>query len=199
MKTPLPVLSTPPSTPRRVIRMFGGHQYEPFEPSVDRSKWQLGPWTLEPDRVEFFHAGQPCVLQRALTPAEGGFWTGVVLILESHPWVVKTRPSVAPRWPGSQTIEGTLVHGGLAQLAQNIGVFGQHHFDHGTDDTDTALLSLMCLENRWVARFTCNMETDGTVFRGAPYRTMEYARSELCKLAEQARDGYPKGEFAWPT
>lgn len=49
--------------------------------TIDRSKWSSGPWDNEPDRVDFEHAGLPCLLLR--NPF--GAWCGYAAVPPGHP------------------------------------------------------------------------------------------------------------------
>lgn len=48
---------------------------------VDKTAWGPGPWQHEPDRVEFAHAGLPCLALRN----HYGVWCGYVAVPPSHP------------------------------------------------------------------------------------------------------------------
>lgn len=50
--------------------------------ALDRSQWGDGPWRKEPDRVDFEHAGLPCLLQRNRM----GAWCGYAAVPPGHPW-----------------------------------------------------------------------------------------------------------------
>lgn len=52
------------------------------EPPIDKSTWGAGPWQQEPDRVEFEHAGFPCLLRRSPL---GGHWCGYAAVPPGHP------------------------------------------------------------------------------------------------------------------
>lgn len=47
---------------------------------IDRSKWGDGPWDGEPDRVEFEHAGLPCLMVRSTM----GHWCGYAAVPPGH-------------------------------------------------------------------------------------------------------------------
>ena len=47
----------------------------------DKATWGPGPWQTEPDRVEFKHAGLPCLLRRGPL----GAWCGYVAVPPGHP------------------------------------------------------------------------------------------------------------------
>lgn len=48
---------------------------------IDRSGWDAGPWDAEPDRLEFQHAGFPCLCLRTAL----GAWFGYVAVPPGHP------------------------------------------------------------------------------------------------------------------
>src|SRR5688572_11433893 len=58
---------------------------------VDKSEWGDGPWQTEPDRVEFEHAGLPCLMSRHPTL---GHWCGYVAVPPGHPMHGKEYDSV---------------------------------------------------------------------------------------------------------
>jgi hypothetical protein len=51
--------------------------------TVDKSLWGSGPWTTEPDRLEWEHAGLPCLAVRG--PEFSGHWCGYVAVPPAHP------------------------------------------------------------------------------------------------------------------
>jgi hypothetical protein len=53
-----------------------------MEEFLPKEKWGDGPWTLEPDRLEFEAHGFPCLLNRA--PVTGA-WCGYVAVPPGHP------------------------------------------------------------------------------------------------------------------
>ena len=53
--------------------------------------WGEGPWVDEPDRVEFRHAGLPCLITRH---PDLGTLCGYVAVPPSHPWHGKGNPPV---------------------------------------------------------------------------------------------------------
>jgi hypothetical protein len=51
-------------------------------PELLKAGWPPGPWTDEPDRVEFEHAGLPCLINRN----HMGALCGYVAVPTGHPW-----------------------------------------------------------------------------------------------------------------
>jgi hypothetical protein len=49
---------------------------------VDKSQWPRGPWDDEPDRIEFRHAGLPCLMARH---PRWGNWCGYAAVPPGHP------------------------------------------------------------------------------------------------------------------
>jgi hypothetical protein len=49
-------------------------------PAIDKSRWGEGPWQTEPDRVEFQHAGLPCLMLRS----RFGNWCGYAAVPPGH-------------------------------------------------------------------------------------------------------------------
>lgn len=74
---------------------------------LPKSQWGDGPWQQEPDRVEFEHAGMPCVLHRGPT---AGAWCGYVAVPPGHPAHGKEYDNVPSE-----------VHGGLTYAAKCFG------------------------------------------------------------------------------
>ena len=50
---------------------------------IDKSSWGDGPWQTEPDRVEFEHAGLPCLMVRQ---PSSGHWCGYAAVQPGHPY-----------------------------------------------------------------------------------------------------------------
>jgi len=49
--------------------------------AIDKQHWSDGPWKTEPDRVEFEHAGLPCLMLRN----DMGAWCGYAAVPPGHP------------------------------------------------------------------------------------------------------------------
>src|SRR6266705_4271161 len=50
--------------------------------TMDKASWGAGPWTDEPDRVDWMHAGLPCLALRN----RDGVWCGYAAVPPGHPW-----------------------------------------------------------------------------------------------------------------
>lgn len=120
-----------------------------------------GPWNTEPDWAEFEHEGLPCMLLRG----PSGAWSGYVHV-----------PPYNPVWREYQDDDGYFywpfdVHGGITWTGSRAWSDGKVLFTLG---------------------FDCNHSHDGSPedlrrdwrLKGG-YRTLEYAMSEACSLAEQ--------------
>lgn len=64
-------MENPPDIPCRSCR----------ENDAARPQWGAGPWTEEPNRQEFEHAGLPCIIHRG----GSGAWCGYVGVKPGHP------------------------------------------------------------------------------------------------------------------
>lgn len=71
---------------------------------VDRTGWGAGPWDGEPDRIEWEHAGRPCLILRASTT---GALCGYAAVDPGHPL------HGVSYWDTYDLIEYPDVHGGL--------------------------------------------------------------------------------------
>jgi hypothetical protein len=50
---------------------------------IDKSAWGVGPWTEEPDRVEWYFRDIACL---ALRHPDSGHWCGYAAVHPGHPW-----------------------------------------------------------------------------------------------------------------
>jgi hypothetical protein len=148
---------------------------------IDKSTWADGPWKDEPDEVRFRHYGYECYLIRH--PAMGAWWCQVA-IPPSDPLFAEIPRDRRPGIPAalSLALYVAVAHGGLVALP---GVV--------TEDG----------EEVWVVGFDCAHCFDlcpgpaalpkspiGQLLgfpRLETYRTLEYARQQTEKLAEQLR------------
>ena len=145
---------------------------------IDRSTWGRGPWDDEPDRVEFEHAGLPCLLKRN----RGGVWCGYAAVPPDHPWHGTHYDEVPVDVHGGLTYadacRGSICHVPQPGEPDNVWWFG---FDSGhVGDVIPALPQV----TEW---------TDD-------YRDMAYVRAETTRLAEQlaAKTPRTRGEAEQP-
>lgn len=145
-----------------------------------------GPWTDEPDRLEFEHQGYPCILARGAM----GSWCGYVAVAPGHPWHRKEYGDI-----------GVEVHGGLTY-----GQECQGHVCHvpkpGEPD-DVWWLGFDCAHSGDIVpgMVLCEQmldkadKEDGEPPRpripnpyfAESYKNIAYVRAETERLAEQAK------------
>lgn len=154
---------------------------------VDKAAWGDGPWTTEPDRVEWRHAGLPCLVVRG--PEFSGHWCGYAAVPPGHPL------------HGSDSHEVNLhAHGGVNYADRCAG-----HICHVAQPGEP--------DDVWWFGFDCGHAGDlspayhakylhhGYPFSSEPYdhakavaahdwtvdvyRTLEYVQAEVNRLAEQ--------------
>jgi hypothetical protein len=147
-----------------------GHRMNAEARTYDKDKWGDGPWQTEPDRVEFEHAGFPCLLLRN----HYGVWCGYVATSPGHLYYGADYGEV-----------GVDVHGGLTY-----GDYCQGDICHVPKSGEP--------DNVYWLGFDCGHAFDLSpgmaAFRkehgfgrdiGEQYRDVAYARAEAERLAEQ--------------
>lgn len=122
-----------------------------------KEKWGDGPWQSEPDLVEFEHAGFKCFLKRTM---HLGAWCGYVAVPPGHPWEGQRYDDVEAD-----------VHGGLTFSAAQEGLWWLGFDCAHLNDFMPAVAALLGRDARAYEH----------------YRTIDYARAETMRLAEQAR------------
>ncbi len=160
--------------------------------TIDKSTWGEGPWQTEPDRVEWEHAGLPCL---ALRSEFSGNWCGYAAVPPGHPLHGAEYDDVAVDVHGGPTYsaqcQGDICHvpkPGQPDDVWWIGFDCHHAFDfapayhvrmrkHGlkihpdVDYDHAAVLQFLDAHpERW----------DLSV-----YRTVDYVQAETNRLAEQ--------------
>jgi hypothetical protein len=144
---------------------------------IDKSTWGPGPWQDEPDRVEWEHAGHPCLMLR--NPVWGN-WCGYAAVPPGHPWHgvealdLEPSPRVHRGLNFASACNGEVCHVPKPGAPADVWWLG---FDccHGADFSPGMEASLA--RN---ARMT-------SVGLGQTYRTLDYVRAHVEALAEQAR------------
>lgn len=129
----------------------------------NKDEWGEGPWQEEPDRLEFEHAGLPCLLKRATF----GSWCGYAAVPPGHPLHGKRY----------QDVDDISVHGGLTY-----GDACQGSICHAPKPGESA--------DVWWFGFDCNHAFDlapgmPATARWGIYKDIGYARRETERLAEQ--------------
>jgi hypothetical protein len=133
--------------------------------SVDRSGWPAGPWDDEPDRVEFEHAGLPCLLNRG----GDGAWCGYAAVPPGHPLHGQ-----------GYDVPAVEVHGGLTYANECAGAIC--HVPKPGEPDDVWWFGFDCA-HAW--DLTPETVRYGGCLPDAVYRTMAYARRATERLAEQ--------------
>lgn len=153
------------------------------DPSIDKSTWGPGPWQSEPDRVEFEHAGFPCLIVRH---ESAGHLCGYVAVPPGHlwhgfdfsGWSDGKRPEPEPEAHGGITYANAC-HGRVCHVPKPgepddvwwLGFDAAHAGDLSPGDG-------------WSTRHIGT----ATGWVGVnDYRTVEYMRRQCEQLAEQAK------------
>jgi len=149
------------------------------DPAAVRAVMPAGPWTHEPDRVEWRAHGFPCLIVRH---AESWHLCGYVGVEPGHPWHGVSL--VDAEW-----VEGghPKVHGGITYSAECAGHIchvarpgePEHVWWHGFDACHAFDLSPFDLTRPGYGRLRASR-------RPEEYRTIEYMVAEAEKLARQA-------------
>ena len=134
---------------------------------VDKTGWRKGPWMTEPDRVDFRHAGFPCLILRQ---RDVGFLCGYVGVPPGHVAHGKDYGDVDVN-----------VHGELSYSAACDGERICHVPEPGEPD-DVHWLGFDCMHTFDMAP----VRPDGWYFvADRQYRDVAYVRREVESLAEQ--------------
>jgi hypothetical protein len=137
---------------------------------TDKSTWGEGPWQIEPDRLEWRHAGFPCLMVRQ---PHTGHWCGYVGVPPGHPY-----------HGADYEKPGVEVHGGLTYARDCQG-----HVCHTAQPGEP--------EHVWWFGFDCAHAGDLSPAMRArlpldlrmddyeTYKTVDYVQAETNRLAEQ--------------
>lgn len=143
---------------------------------VDKSDWGDGPWQQEPDRVDWHHAGLPCLMVRG--PLTGS-WCGYVGVPPSHPCYGK----------GYNDLD-VEVHGGLTYAAACDGERICHVPAPG--ESDETFWFGFDTGHSWDvspamdARIrSYGLPPSSGLIDGTTYKDVAYVRAETEKLADQ--------------
>lgn len=146
-------------------------------PAIDKSTWGPGPWQSEPDRVEFQHAGLPCLMVRH----DGlGHWCGYAAVPPGHPMHGKGYDDVDVQVHGGLTYanacQGDICHVPAPGEPDNVWWFG---FDcaHLWD-----LAPGLVAHERLIPALAQHADFH---VREDVYRDLPYVRAQVEKLAEQ--------------
>ena len=161
---------------------------------IDKSEWPEGPWTYEPDRVDFEHLGLPCL---ALRNSMGG-WCGYVGVPPGHPMhrFEYNQCLQSCEEPYCEHSPDCLVsaHGGLTYSGACSGVICHVPKPGEPDDvwwfgfdcghSGDLLPSMIRLQRRVEKEMDIHLEY---VLRET-YRDLPYVEQEIRQLAEQLKN-----------
>lgn len=137
----------------------------------ETKRWGDGPWATEPNRVEWYHAGLPCLVQRHVIM---GHWCGYVAVPPGHPWHSVHPDEVHAGVQGGFTYSGpcsrVICHVPRRGEPDNVWWLG---FDFAHADDIVPGLAHMGV-GQWPE---------------AVYRTVHYVMSEARHVADQAAYG----------
>jgi hypothetical protein len=136
-------------------------------PELLKAGWPAGPWTDEPDRVEFEHAGLPCLILRNRM----GTLCGYAAVAPGHPWHGK-------RYDADEV--DVDVHGGLTYSDKCRDQIC--HVAKPGESDDVYWFGFDC-GHAW--DITPAMLVYHEPFEGEVYRDIAYVRREVESLAEQ--------------
>ena len=147
---------------------------------ITKSDWGEGPWQSEPDRLEFHHAGLPCIVLRH---PELGHFCGYAAVPPGHPAHGKDYDSV-----------GVEAHGGLTYADRCSGQVC--HVPQAGESEDV-----------WWLGFDCGHAFDFSPgararlrslgfdrHRDEVYRDIAYVRQQTESLAEQLQAMQPNSD-----
>ena len=140
----------------------------------EKAQWPDGPWKNEPDRVEFRHAGLPCLLHRNRV----GAWCGYAAVPPGHPLYGLDYDVATDK----ANID---VHGGLTFANECTGPIC-HEPEPGEPD-QVWWFGFDCVHLWDTAPGMLTFERKNGFERDDRdvYRDLAYARAETEKLAEQ--------------
>jgi hypothetical protein len=131
-----------------------------------RARWPEGPWSSEPDRIEWRAHGLPCLMVRSVTM---GAWCGYVGVPPGHPFHGKGYDDV-----------DVAVHGGLT-YGRRCG----HVICHVPQPGEPADVHWLGLNEQTLP----HLAKIGNAFRGlfpdSAYRDVAYVKAEVERLAKQ--------------
>lgn len=151
--------------------------------TIDKSTWGPGPWQTEPDRVEWEHAGLPCLMVRH--PAHG-HWCGYAAVPPGHPFHGKTCDDVDVDAHGglnySHPCAGRVCHVPKPGDPDDVWWFGFDcgHFMDQQPGMEAYLRSL----STWKQNRLDRLFDYDDPFKPS-YKTLAYVQAEVNGLAEQ--------------
>lgn len=159
--------------------------------AIHKPEQPTGPWTNEPDRVQWTAHGLDCLAQRN---SRSGVWCGYVGVGPNHPWYATAYNQYTDEENYNPVIAAH-AHGGLT--FSDFCMTGPNGEELTEDHPD--FLSLVCHtgglhEKVWWLGFDCNhaydlapawIRYDERPILGDVYRDLPYVRSEIESLAAQ--------------
>lgn len=133
------------------------------------AKYGAGPWVDEPDRVEWRAHGHVCLIVRG----PHGSLCGYVGVTPGHPWHGK---------PLAEVEESVDAHGGLTYAAECQG-----NICHVPAPGEPEHLYWLGFDCGHAGDFVPVLARLGCAFHDDQYRTVEYVRAAVERLAVQAR------------
>lgn len=146
---------------------------------IDKSEWKRGEWDNEPDRIEWRSGDLACLIVRSKST---GALCGYVGVPAGHPWHGQKY--------GSDALDSVEIHGGLTYSAPCVE---GGHICHVPQPGEP--------DEVWWQGFDCGHSWDiSPAFSGLygfstepsslgeSYKTIAYVRSEVERLAEQAKE-----------
>jgi len=152
-------------------------------PDIDKRPWGAGPWQDEPDRVEWEHAGLPCLALRN----HYGNWCGYAAVPPGHPLHRKPYDEV------DVSVHGGLTYASLCADAichvpkpgepEDVWWFG---FDCGhAGDFSPQMHAFLSSRGRREQPYDHAGAVAAGRFDVEVYRTLDYVQDETNHLAEQ--------------
>lgn len=152
--------------------------------SVDKSTWGDGPWTYEPDRLDFEHEGLSCLLHRG----PSGHWCGYCGVPRSHPSYGQKYDDVAVDVHGGLTYsdkcDGTICHIPKPGDSDEVWWFG---FDCAHSGDFSPSYSNAMRGRTGERPYSHAHALLANTWRCDTYRTLEYVKAETESLARQLR------------
>ncbi len=147
------------------------HDAEP----IDKSEWGDGPWQTEPDRVEWEHAGLPCL---AIRNEAFGNWCGYAAVPPGHALHGQSYNDVDVEAHGGLTYasacSGHICHVPKPGEPDDVWWFG---FDCGHAWDVAPGMEARSRAFGYAPMFTADRESS--------YKTLAYVQAETNRLAEQ--------------
>jgi len=129
-----------------------------------------GPWNDEPNRVEFEHAGHPCLMVRG--PC--GHWCGYAAVPPGHPWH-------GLDWSDERLT--ARAHGGITYSRKCQG--DVCHVAKSGEPDDVWWIGFDCAHSGDLVPTTFALLKDARWHQGDVYRGVDYVMAECRRLAEQ--------------